>query len=520
MLKMDVAWADLSQVPKWESGTIVVGNGSLAPYPHPALETLLVRTDGRWFVVVRERRAGNEGEGRMSAQDVTSERFEQLHRASLLWPLDYVMVEAAEQGCRVKLRAGVLGSAPVYCRATGERLHVSWDFADFLAEKLPIDFEVASCSLALEQTYSARQLCVGVHLLTERATFHLEPGRAQYRYPATFQLPAHGNLQEMFDVVGAFDQHLRRVLEARPMSAARISVELSGGMDSAAVACALAADYGSVMSYGVLVSGECRAAQIERREKIVAVLGLSDETADIDELPPSLDLGLTERPSYVNTEYYLEAFESLWQRAHAQGCDSVFSGLGGDELFMGSSAHGMDGAGIGDPTLAESRSSASRLLTRKAAVAAHSLRAFDAPTGPVPSVMASASRAHHLMQHGLWPINPLSDPALMVFCHQLPPEYRRKRSLIHRYLSAGLGKDVFPPQYAKETFAHVFPRLIARHRGGIARQLRECALSDAGLVERDAVLSLLDEVAISQSPALAAPLVNFIWLERFARRLL
>ncbi len=518
MLKADIAWSDLSHNPEWRQESIVLGNGQIIPYRHAALETLLVRTKGRWFAVVRERRAGVDSDDAVTVETVTAERFDELHRSCLLWPLDYVMVEVAQRGCRIKLRAGVLGSAPVYCQATQEKVLISWDFADFLAGKLPVDFETASCSLALEQVYSARQICVGVHLLTERATFYLEPGGAQYRYPAAFEVPVPLPSQEGGDVVASFGQLLQRAIVMRPMTADRIAVELSGGMDSATVACALAATYGSVKSQGILVGDDCRLPQVERRQQIVARLGLSDETVDIDALPPSLDLRPGVRKEYVNTEYYLEAFEALWGAAHAQGRDLMFTGLGGDELFMGLGDFGSDHVAH-DLKLSESQRYARQLLTPRALNAACSLKAFDAPAGPVPSVMAGVSKAHHVMRHGMWPINPLSDPNLTIFCYQLPQEHRRKRDTMRRYLRACLGEEVFPHDYAKETFAQVFPRLIAQHRTTIAAQLHECVLADLGLIDRSAVIALLDEVAITQAVAPTSPLVRFLWMERFVRQL-
>lgn len=519
MLKAAIAWPDLSQDPEWRQDAIVLGSGRIVPYRHAALETLLVRTEGRWFAVVRERRVGGGSDDAATVESVTAERFEELYRSCLLWPLDYVMVEVAQRGRRIKLRAGVLGSAPVYCRATDERVVISWDFADFLAEKLPLDFEAASCSLALEQVYSARRICTGVHLLTERATFYLEPGRAQYRYPAAFELPASAPVREDVDAVAVFGQLLQRAIAMRPMTADRIAAELSGGMDSAAVACALAALHGSVASQGVLVGGDCRLPQAERRRQIVARLGLLDQTVDIDALPPSLDLRPGERKEYVNTEYYLEAFEALWSAAHLQGRDLMFTGLGGDELFMGLGELGQEDM-ADDPKLAEPRRYARQLLTPRALRAARSLHAFDAPAGPVPSVMASVSKAHHLMRHGMWPINPLSDPGLMIFCYQLPQKCRRGRDTMRRYLRASLGEEVFPHDYAKETFAQVFPGLIAKQKTAIAAQLRDCALADLGLIDQRAALALLDEVAVTQAVAPTSPLVNFLWTERFVRQLI
>ena len=187
---------------------------------------------------------------------------------------------------------------------------------------------------------------------------------------------------------------------------------------------------------------------------------------------------------------------------------------------MDSGDVGQDCGTADDLEVAEARRYARQLLTPRALSAAHSLHAFDAPDGPVPSVMASVSKAHHLLRHGMWPVNPLSDPKLMVFCYQLPPEHRRRRDTMRRYLSTRLGEEIFPHDYTKETFAQVFPRLIAKQKTAIAAQLRDCALTDLGLIDQRAVLALLDKVAVTQATAPTSPLVNFLWMERFVRQLL
>ena len=146
---------------------------------------------------------------------------------------------------------------------------------------------------------------------------------------------------------------------------------------------------------------------------------------------------------------------------------------------------------------------------------------FDAPASPIPvsSLLASTCQAPHLLRHGLWPVNPLSDPRLVAFCHRLPHAGRHRRGAMRRYLGRHLGADVFPPDYAKETFARVLPDLISRHEKQLAAQLRECALADHGLVDHGAALALLKEVAATRGDASAAPLIAFLWLERFVRQL-
>lgn len=522
MLKAEIALSDLSSDVQWVDGAVALGQSRIRPYLHTALETLLVRTQGQWFVIVRERLAAAAPPGMEIPAVVDAEQFDQLYRACLLWPLEYVMIEVAKEGHRVRVRSGVFGSAPVYCHATADRLVISWDLADFMRTPLAINWEVASRFLGLGNNYSAQHICAGIMMLTERASLFVEPGKARYQYPAAVEPASPSMLLQEEDALARFDELLRRAISQRPLEAAKIAVELSGGMDSATVASAVTAIHGPVASRGILLSGEQRHAQVARRRRIAERIRLRDETVDIDAYPPSLDLRPTaQRTEYPHAELYLEAFDTLWGSARAQGCAFLFTGVGGDELFPSYRDEATQGESKqGLSIVAQAREHAHRLLTPRALATSRSLNGFDAPAGPVPisALLAGMCQAPHLLRHGLWPVNFLSDPGLVAFCHRLPRNDRHGRSIMRRYLHARLGEDVFPVHYVKETFARVLPELISRQVKTITHQLQNCALADLGLVDQRAALALLDTVATKKEDAATAPLVAFLWLERFVRQ--
>lgn len=521
MIKADVSIQDLACQATWEDGAIRIGRSRIRPFQHAALETRLVRTEGQWFAVVRERSARTGRGNTAPCEDVDATRFDELYREALLWPLDYLLVEVAQAGCRIKLRAGILGAAPVYCRVTEDRIVVSYDFADFLAQPSTIDLQIASRRLALHADYSARQICSGVLMLTERSMLYAEPGRTHFQYPTPAEAHAPQVLIPDDQVLTTFQELLHQAVSARPATADRIAVELSGGMDSATTACALSSAHGKVASLGILLDDEHRDAQAERRQAIVDRLGLHDQTLDIQSFAPTLDLQPSPaRREYPLAEFYLEAFEALWDRARTDGRELLFTGLGGDQLFPIYRNESQPATSRGLAVVAEAKRRAEALLTPRALHAAQSLHGLDAPAGLLPaSVLASSMcQSPHLLRRGLWPVNPLSDPHLVAFCYGLPLRERQDRETMRRFLHARLGENVFPRQYAKETFAHVLPKLIAQQAKKIASQLRDCALADLGLVDRKAVLALLDELAATRARPLTAPLASFLWLERFVRQ--
>ncbi|WP_254458450.1 asparagine synthase-related protein [Xanthomonas sacchari] len=519
MIKANIAFPDLEHPPVWQDNTLCLGKSQIAPYRHSAVETVVVRTQGQWFATVRERCRDVAWENTETGALVDADRFNQLYKEALLWPLDYLMIEVAQAGCRLKLRAGLLGSAPVYCRVTDDAVEISYDLADFFSRPTTIDLEMTSRRLALSADYSARQLCSGVVMLTERAALYAEPGKTRYVYPSPAETLSPSEEALIDYGVERFEQLLHRAISIRPASK-QVAAELSGGMDSATVACALTRSHDNFLSLGILLDEGHSQTQAERRRMLVERLGLRDTRIPIDSFPPTLDLQPSaDRPNYPLAEFYLEAFENLWDSAQSQGSEWLFTGIGGDQLFPTYRDEDHPTASPGDRVVAEAKRRANLLLTPRALNASRSISGFDAPAGLLSaSVLASnACQAPHLLRRGLWPVNPLSDPHLVSFCRLLPLQSRKDRETMWRYLRANVG-DVFPRNYCKETFAHVLPGLIAHQAKTITLQLSECALADLGLVNRDAALQLLDELVATRARPLTAPLISFLWLERFVRQ--
>ncbi|WP_286299948.1 asparagine synthase-related protein [Aminobacter sp. SS-2016] len=480
---------------------------------------VLVRTDGQWFAVVRERAAGMVTPAAVEAFDLDA--YVELYQECVAWPLDYVMIEVMEGERRMRIRAGVLGSAPIYCRAQHDVILLSWDFADFLGVPFALDAEIAAHYLTLGTFYSARQICAGVTMLTERGSIYVAPGVANYCYPEAVEVVGPTDEQGGFDPAPRFRQLLHEVLTMRPIKESGATIELSGGMDSATVAVAARHTMGRLSSKGILLDGKHRYAQMERRNAIVAQLELRDSTVNMADFLPCLDLRTdARRKEHPLGEFYLEAFEAIWADARSEGAQYLLTGIGGDELFQLFAGEMAPERLSSETMIAEVGSYAESILTQRALTAARSMRLFDAPTSVVsmPTLLAHVCRAPYLLRRGLWPINPLSDPRLMEYCHALPLSARFQRTTMRKYLNLGLNAGIFPCTYAKETFARVLPELIAQEADRIASQLKDCALADFGLVDQRAVLNLLEEVAATRAEAPCAPLAFFLWLERFVRQ--
>ncbi|RYF48781.1 MAG: hypothetical protein EOO38_09395, partial [Cytophagaceae bacterium] len=165
MLKAEIELKELRHDVAWFNERVVIGKSWIEIYQHEALEASLIKTDGQWFFIVRERMNEN---GKCKAlpknQVVDFESYVSLFQECLAWPLDYIIIEVVKDACRMRIRSGVLGTAPVYFRAQDDTVKLSWEFADFLHLHFAIDNEIVAHRLALATFYTARTICAGIFL--------------------------------------------------------------------------------------------------------------------------------------------------------------------------------------------------------------------------------------------------------------------------------------------------------------------------------------------------------------------
>ena len=155
--------------------------------------------------------------------------------------LDFVLLEVAYRGGRLRVRASQLGSLPIYfsVKERWRSVTLSWDFADFLHESRLLDAEVLAHHLTMKACYSARQPCLGVNLLTAGATLYVDGSETRFEYGSNGLPPSPQSLPEDVDATDEFSRILSKAVFSRASSIGRNAVELSGGMDSACVAMAI-----------------------------------------------------------------------------------------------------------------------------------------------------------------------------------------------------------------------------------------------------------------------------------------
>ncbi|GAA1403820.1 hypothetical protein GCM10009639_49190 [Kitasatospora putterlickiae] len=318
--------------------------------------------------------------------------------------------------------------------------------------------------VSLRTRYTPATFWRGVHLLTERAAVHLaQDGTLVLRLPEPAEHTRARTLQVDADPVPAFTRLLGHVIARHPWKGASTGVQLSGGLDSTNVALALAAHPGHHVTAGtVILDGERGEQQTDRRAVILGHIGASWR----DVMVPAMDhlpYGPTSRysrPGHVSPygDLYLDAIDRLSDLLSSRGVQTLFTGIGGEELMSFTTAerpHGTTGPDLAvppwlGPTARGLLAEVDRGITPAAVV-------------PETALMAKAGVAAPLLRRGIWPMHPLTDPALIRFCEWMPTEWRRDKRLLREAIDrAGL-----PPQIARppipENFGHVMTLAMRRH---------------------------------------------------------
>lgn len=519
MLKANIKFDQIDASPVIDQEMIRIGTSCLVLHPSEFLEALLVESDGRWFAAFRERKAADKQKSRIRHINASTGEYEELYAGAILWPLEYNLIEVLPDEKRIQVRAGVIGSAPIYCYCTSTELVISWNLSDFRPYTNCIDTEVLVAALSLSTQYSARQILHGVYMMTERAAYTVSPEGAQFRYPEPKIDPSRYDQISSIEYAEIFDAEIRNIISLRPVCDEKIAVELSGGVDSAAVAVALKQQNGSFCTFGVVLQNETAAHQVIRRDKLGTTLKVDDYIVRLSEYMPNLepDYDLEERHGALE-EFYIAAFSALWDAAASVGSSAIYKGFGGDELGISQSHSNKEHSPDPGRTF-EEHQFASPLFTARTRVLASSLRAFDAPESPVPhsSLLAQSRHAPHALKRGLWPVNPLCDPRLVDLSLRLPHDLRVERKFLQNYVNSSINQTMFIPGYVKETFSGVLCDSIASSEDKIKAQLKTMLLSDMDLIDRSSMIKAIEYIVSNRCERTALQLSVILLLERFLR---
>jgi len=501
MLTFSVHADDLAKRWRLSGLTWCAGRSIIAPYRHPALHAEMITTPRRSAVIVRESMRGNElpSQGQMP-RSCTEREFDAVVSEARRWPLDFILLTMthAEDARALRLTCGRWGTAPIYLHAAGKVLRGDWDATTlypFLRSTALDPGFVAQYLAALDYPYSRRTIFPEIAMLTERSTASWSApfGVPKIRYPNAENRATARRVKAGSNVVGAMREILtasmRRWLDD---DSDHVAVELSGGLDSTAVAAAAASIVpGRVRSYGMIMPGRPGVWQTRRRNAVVRRFRLRDRNFQCVDEPPfnPRSRRIRDDATVPWGEFYDEAVGVLLDLAREDGASLIFTGMGGDELcsYQYGEMANDDQAGAAE----RGAENLPKFLTAKTIDAFEERDALidDAPQSLLDtSALESAAAVSTLyLTHGLWPVSPLVMPELVEFCRRLPFAWRHRRLIQRRLLTSyGLGRSVTNANPKRlEDFGDVMT--FAMHKASVATiapLFEESRLAEQGYVDR------------------------------------
>ena len=281
----------------------------------------------------------------------------------------------------------------------------------------------------------------------------------------------------------------------------RTAFEVSGGVDSATAAgyanrSGLATVVGSMEFPGVFgVSQEKKLSAI--RDSFEAELEVVKIKLDHDYPLARVLEPRRKRLIYQYEEIYTEILSNLAERLRDRNVTTVFTGIGGDELFESEAGEAWTGTG---PDEAERRRNhpIPRFYTNRFSEMLDStIEAVSrTPRPPVPLVARSAlfsqaSRNNVYIEKGIWPIAPLADPTLYAICQGLPSELKERKIALRKYQERhGYPVEAYQPEH-NEHFGPFFESSIKKNYGQVIDWLSEnSVLAASGLTDLEALRSL------------------------------
>ncbi|MFF2117189.1 asparagine synthase-related protein [Kitasatospora sp. NPDC058184] len=494
MLKLRILADDMRHPWKWTTGRWLSGSSWVEPFCHPMTAQHFL-TDGRRTALINTACTVGSPEGLTRVHAANAALYDEAVGTVLDHNDDWVMVETCTDG-RVRVLTGTSGTAPVYLTARPDALYGSWDLLELRRHSVSLDVVEVARRISLSARYTNATFWSDVHLLTERACVLYTQGKVSLHLPEPAEHSRARILRDGRCPVDAFDQLLSGTIRRSPWKAGSTAVQLSGGIDSTNTALALGNDErgSGLVAAALILDGERGTQQTRRRRTVIG--HIDRDWADVtvraeDHLPYAPGSIFAQQvPVSPYGDLYLDAVDALHTQLEQRGVEAVFTGIGGDELMAFTSAE------------APQRSvPLSQLPAWIGPAAREALRDVDAgitPASVVPetALMAKAGVAPPLLKRGMWPVHPLTAPALVRLCEWAPVDWREdKRLLRTRIDRRGMAPEIARPPIP-ENFGTIMALAMSQHGAGRVRRLLDegSPLLDARLLDPQALRAVADRL--------------------------
>lgn len=431
--------------------------------------------------------------------------------------LEFFFVAVDLKGGFVNIIRDALCTIPVFYRSNRNGLAFSNEFSALPpfadGKKIKLDFQgLSSYLLALES--ADKTIFADIKILTERSSLRvgkkdhvLSPPKGQFASRKISSIRGK-------NVYRRFEQVLEKTLTHywyKIPKKTRIAFELSGGLDSSAVAGFYSKKFNKRLpTFSLVLPGGYGKSQTKKIRDFSGKFDLESRLTPINgKIPLSNQLTSKKlKPFYPWREIYYEALSAMISRARKNGIEVMFTGVGGDELFQIDPREETNFQGEEEIKFRKNLPLPS-FFTKK--FRSNFLKNLPyiatAPASLVPySVLgANASRNNVFVERGIWPIAPLGDPTLVCFCRSLPAVLRARKKILRDYQRKnGYPSSIYDAKI-NESFTSFFDNSI---RGPLKKFLlrlyKNSILDNLGLIKKE---KLIEEYqAFRKNESIISPL--------------
>lgn len=275
-----------------------------------------------------------------------------------------------------------------------------------------------------------------------------------------------------------------RYAQTNPMG-----LELSGGMDSSAVAAFLVQTHRPFLAGTVVYPGDTGERQKDKLQDLRSSLSIVSTQFPAD---PATEHPMSQRykqsqPFYHREELYGASFSCLARHMYAQGVTAVIRGIGGDELCENIPDRLVIGYETPSVTHARRYEGLPRVFTPAMDTYAQAVLAQRDTTQSQPftsstAAAAAASGNNLYLDYDIWPVAPLTEPNLYRYAQNLAPKYRMYKNILRAYAAAyGVPRSISHPE-TTEGFSDFLARSLPYMKDQFNQYMHASVLKKAGLL--------------------------------------
>lgn len=294
-----------------------------------------------------------------------------------------------------------------------------------------------------------------------------------------------------------------------------LACDMSGGYDSSLIAGYYADKQRAIVTGTLIYPGEFGQSVQQKLQALLLRFPVPNVAVAMDPATEYPLVGMASSdawaPLYPRATLYDASIGKVADGYAQHGARTVFTGIGGDELCQ--NIHPAAALDQGPEAYHERQQAALPpfVTSKYQAYAREALLDMSAQNKAIPLLAYSVAQQNIgaygvYINRGLWPVAPLADPRLFIYCQSLPIRYRTQKNILKTYLHARKFPPLLYDGVAQENFSTFFNMAVSKGlRGPMQTFFASSVLARSGLIDKNVIARMLQ-----------APANDSAWIELYS----